>query len=170
MLLRPATELLSFILHLDKHLSDMIVAHGTTTYAILWTIVFCETGLVLTPFLPGDSLLFAAGAFAGESCKGNNNKMMSRPCPCMTMTPFLLELNTCHSVRTTIQLAYIHITCYIHQHVFIQLTCTRQGLAHPKVLAMHPPPRQTQVPLSSLVALPDNVQHCFCTQAWASCR
>ncbi|KAF8071019.1 dedA [Scenedesmus sp. PABB004] len=43
----------------------MIAAHGTATYAILWGIVFCETGLVLTPFLPGDSLLFAAGAFAG---------------------------------------------------------------------------------------------------------
>jgi membrane-associated protein len=43
----------------------MIQQHGTATYAILWTIVFCETGLVLTPFLPGDSLLFAAGAFAG---------------------------------------------------------------------------------------------------------
>jgi len=56
---------ISFILHLDKHLSAMIQQHGTTTYAILWTIVFCETGLVLTPFLPGDSLLFAAGAFAG---------------------------------------------------------------------------------------------------------
>lgn len=57
--------LLSFILHLDKHISAMITNHGTTTYAILWAIVFCETGLVLTPFLPGDSLLFAAGAFAG---------------------------------------------------------------------------------------------------------
>eukprot|EP00882_Tetradesmus_deserticola_P020893 GHRQ01022582.1.p3 GENE.GHRQ01022582.1~~GHRQ01022582.1.p3 ORF type:complete len:188 (+),score=111.37 GHRQ01022582.1:152-715(+) len=56
---------LSFILHLDKHLSAMIQQHGTATYAILWAIVFCETGLVLTPFLPGDSLLFAAGAFAG---------------------------------------------------------------------------------------------------------
>jgi membrane-associated protein len=60
----PAAAL-SFILHLDKHLSAMIQQHGTATYAILWTIVFCETGLVLTPFLPGDSLLFAAGAFAG---------------------------------------------------------------------------------------------------------
>lgn len=59
------TAALSFILHLDKHLSAMIQQHGTATYAILWTIVFCETGLVLTPFLPGDSLLFAAGAFAG---------------------------------------------------------------------------------------------------------
>jgi membrane-associated protein len=48
-------------------MSAMIQQHGTTTYAILWAIVFCETGLVLTPFLPGDSLLFAAGAFAGEA-------------------------------------------------------------------------------------------------------
>jgi membrane-associated protein len=47
-------------------MSAMIQQHGTATYAILWTIVFCETGLVLTPFLPGDSLLFAAGAFAGK--------------------------------------------------------------------------------------------------------
>lgn len=50
-------------------MSAMIQQHGTATYAILWTIVFCETGLVLTPFLPGDSLLFAAGAFAGV-CRG----------------------------------------------------------------------------------------------------
>lgn len=55
---------MSFILHLDKHLASMIAAHGNTTYAILFAIVFAETGFVLTPFLPGDSLLFAAGAFA----------------------------------------------------------------------------------------------------------
>lgn len=57
--------LISFILHLDSHLSALIAKHGAATYAILWGIVFCETGLVVTPFLPGDSLLFAAGAFAG---------------------------------------------------------------------------------------------------------
>eukprot|EP00884_Botryococcus_braunii_P007553 jgi/Botrbrau1/1679/Bobra.116_2s0023.1 len=56
--------LLSFILHLDKHLVEIIAEHGKTTYAILFAIVFCETGLVLTPFLPGDSLLFACGALA----------------------------------------------------------------------------------------------------------
>lgn len=61
----PLSGLLSFVLHLDKHLSVMITEHGTAVYYILFTIVFCETGLVLTPFLPGDSLLFAAGAFAG---------------------------------------------------------------------------------------------------------
>lgn len=57
--------LISIVLHLDKHLSALIQSHGQATYALLWAIVFCETGLVLTPFLPGDSLLFAAGAFAG---------------------------------------------------------------------------------------------------------
>ena len=55
-------------MHLDKHMSSMITQHGNTVYAILFAIVFCETGLVLTPFLPGDSLLFAAGAFAGKHC------------------------------------------------------------------------------------------------------
>ena len=55
-------ELLDIVLHLDKHLEAITAQYGTTTYAILWIIVFCETGLVVTPFLPGDSLLFAAGA------------------------------------------------------------------------------------------------------------
>jgi membrane-associated protein len=56
---------IDFILHLDKHLQTIISEYGTWTYLILFLIVFCETGLVVTPFLPGDSLLFAAGALAG---------------------------------------------------------------------------------------------------------
>jgi membrane-associated protein len=55
---------IDFALHLDRHLKDIIDAYGVWTYAILFGIIFCETGLVVTPFLPGDSLLFAAGAFA----------------------------------------------------------------------------------------------------------
>jgi membrane-associated protein len=55
---------LDFFLHLDRHLSEIIAQYGGWTYAILAGIVFCETGLVVTPLLPGDSLLFAAGTFA----------------------------------------------------------------------------------------------------------
>lgn len=58
------TFLIDFILHLDTHLSQIISQYGTWTYGILFSIIFIETGIVLMPFLPGDSLLFAAGAFA----------------------------------------------------------------------------------------------------------
>jgi membrane-associated protein len=54
-----------FVLHVDKHLLELVAKYGTWTYGILFAIVFMETGLVVTPFLPGDSLLFAAGALAG---------------------------------------------------------------------------------------------------------
>ncbi len=53
---------IDFILHLDKHLVDLVTQYGAWTYGILFLIIFCETGLVVTPFLPGDSLLFAVGA------------------------------------------------------------------------------------------------------------
>lgn len=56
--------LIDFILHLDTHLGAIISQYGTATYVILFGIIFAETGFVVTPFLPGDSLLFAAGAFA----------------------------------------------------------------------------------------------------------
>ena len=55
---------LDFVLHLDAHLADIIRDYGGWTYAILFAIIFAETGLVVTPFLPGDSLLFATGALA----------------------------------------------------------------------------------------------------------
>ena len=56
--------LLDYVLHLDKHLHMIIQDYGVWTYLILFLIIFCETGLVVTPFLPGDSLLFAVGTFA----------------------------------------------------------------------------------------------------------
>ena len=55
---------ISFILHIDRHLTELSAQYGVWIYAILFVIVFCETGLVITPFLPGDSLLFAAGSIA----------------------------------------------------------------------------------------------------------
>lgn len=57
-------QLFDFILHIDKHLIEIVNAYDKGTYLILALIIFCETGLVFTPFLPGDSLLFAAGAIA----------------------------------------------------------------------------------------------------------
>ncbi|MFZ5625605.1 MAG: DedA family protein [Gemmatimonadota bacterium] len=57
-------QFVDVFLHLDKHLSEIIASYGGWTNLILFLIVFCETGLVVTPFLPGDSLLFAAGTFA----------------------------------------------------------------------------------------------------------
>jgi membrane-associated protein len=57
-------SIVDLFLHLDQHLGQLISQYGTWTHLILFVIVFCETGLVVTPFLPGDSLLFAAGAFA----------------------------------------------------------------------------------------------------------
>lgn len=53
-----------FVLHIDVHMAELVSMYGVWIYAILFLIIFCETGLVVTPFLPGDSLLFVAGALA----------------------------------------------------------------------------------------------------------
>ena len=60
-----AAYLLDLLLHLDRHLLELVQLYGSWIYAILFAIVFCETGLVVTPFLPGDSLLFITGTLAG---------------------------------------------------------------------------------------------------------
>jgi membrane-associated protein len=57
-------ELIDFILHIDAHLTEFVAQYGAWVYGLLFAIVFAETGLVVTPFLPGDSLLFAAGGLA----------------------------------------------------------------------------------------------------------
>src|SRR3989338_8205340 len=65
-LLNLVKQLIDFIIHIDVLLAQLIAQYGTATYLILFTIIFMETGFVVTPFLPGDSLLFAAGAFAAK--------------------------------------------------------------------------------------------------------
>ena len=57
-------SMVDFVLHIDVHMTEMVALYGMWIYAILFVIIFCETGLVVTPFLPGDSLLFMAGALA----------------------------------------------------------------------------------------------------------
>ncbi|QRR02225.1 DedA family protein [Dyadobacter sandarakinus] len=66
------TQFIDFFLHLDKHLFNIVEEYGTLTYIILFLIVFTETGLVIMPLLPGDSLLFAAGAIAANESAGLN--------------------------------------------------------------------------------------------------
>jgi len=65
-------HLIDFILHIDKHLADIISQYHALTYLILFVIIFAETGFVVTPFLPGDSLLFAAGALIAGGNTGLN--------------------------------------------------------------------------------------------------
>ena len=59
------THLLGLVLHVDRHLSDFVLAYGGWVYALLFLVIFVETGLVVMPFLPGDSLLFVVGALCG---------------------------------------------------------------------------------------------------------
>ena len=70
-------QLIDFILHIDVHLKEIIADYGLWTYGILFLIIFAETGFVVTPFLPGDSLLFAAGAFCASEETGLNVHLMA---------------------------------------------------------------------------------------------
>jgi membrane-associated protein len=70
-------KLVDFILHIDRHLAEIIADYGVWTYVILFLIIFAETGLVVMPLLPGDSLLFAAGAFCAKPETGLNVHLMA---------------------------------------------------------------------------------------------
>lgn len=70
------SHFLDFVLHIDVHLFELVEQYGLWIYAILFIIVFCETGLVVTPFLPGDSLLFASGVVAGAGLMGYGQVML----------------------------------------------------------------------------------------------
>ncbi|UBX49077.1 DedA family protein [Providencia alcalifaciens] len=68
--------IIDFILHIDVHLAELVAQYGVWVYGILFLILFCETGLVVTPFLPGDSLLFVAGALAALPSNDLNVHLM----------------------------------------------------------------------------------------------
>jgi membrane-associated protein len=70
-------KLVDFIIHIDRHLAEIIADYGLWTYGILFLIIFAETGLVVLPLLPGDSLLFAAGAFSAKPETGLNVHLMA---------------------------------------------------------------------------------------------
>ena len=70
-------KLIDFIIHIDRHLAEIIASYGLWTYGVLFLIIFAETGFVVTPFLPGDSLLFAAGAFCAKPETGLNVHLMA---------------------------------------------------------------------------------------------
>lgn len=69
------SHLLDFVLHINQHLNDLVNAYGTTIYVILFVIIFIETGLIVMPLLPGDSLLFAAGAICARTADDPNATM-----------------------------------------------------------------------------------------------
>ena len=71
-LLSAIKYLFNLIIHIDKHLVELFNSYGIRIYGIIFLIIFIETGLVVMPFLPGDSLLFAAGALAGNPENGIN--------------------------------------------------------------------------------------------------
>lgn len=68
---------IDFILHLDGHLTDFVSTYGLWVYGLLFLVIFCETGLVVTPFLPGDSLLFLAGALSANPTNDMNTHLLA---------------------------------------------------------------------------------------------
>ena len=69
-------HLLQYVLHIDTYLIAFVSSYGVLTYIVLFAIIFCETGLIITPFLPGDSLLFAAGSIAANASHALNIQVL----------------------------------------------------------------------------------------------
>jgi membrane-associated protein len=76
--------------HLDQYLGDLVLQYGVWIYAILFLVIFCETGLVVTPFLPGDSLLFAAGAIAASTASAATTSGTGNGLDMVIMLPLLI--------------------------------------------------------------------------------
>jgi len=104
---------IDFFLHFDKHLTDIVQNYGPWVYALLFGIIFAETGLVVTPFLPGDSLLFAVGALAGST--GVPNGWLS--------FVLLCGYSAAHFVSTGTHRALLEI-CAAHSHRHSSGSCT----------------------------------------------
>jgi len=83
------TQALDIFLNVDQHLAALAVTYGMWIYAILFVVIFCETGLVVTPFLPGDSLLFAAGALCSLSAGENGGMSMVVLVPLLILAAIL---------------------------------------------------------------------------------
>ena len=86
-------QLIDFILHAENHLVWFVANYGVWIYVLLFAIVFCETGLVVTPFLPGDSLLFAVGAMAARPDTGLRVEIIA---PLLLIAGSTYELVDCH--------------------------------------------------------------------------
>lgn len=82
-------SLIDFVLHVDRHLGEFVTAYGTWVYALLFAIIFVETGVVVMPFLPGDSLLFVVGALCGVG-------LMSLPLSMALLTGAAVLGNQCN--------------------------------------------------------------------------
>ncbi|MCK9989386.1 MAG: DedA family protein [Rugosibacter sp.] len=82
-------QFINIFLHMDKHLTVLLAQYGAWIYAILFAIIFCETGLVIMPFLPGDSLLFVAGALAATSAATGDSFNITALMPLLMLAAIL---------------------------------------------------------------------------------
>ena len=91
---------IDFVLHIDVHMAELVAQYGMWIYAILFVIIFCETGLVVTPFLPGDSLLFVAGALASLPTNHVNVHLMILMLMAAAILGDAANYSVCFATRT----------------------------------------------------------------------